>query len=91
MVSLVFLIGFSSSTFPGYLLSHLNSRTLSGLNRMHLTLLYLEPDRPTVTKVADTGVMGRLLDVRDVVAAPFAGSRAPKVSFLLVRGDVVLI
>ncbi|KAF8604376.1 hypothetical protein BDV93DRAFT_522491 [Ceratobasidium sp. AG-I] len=39
-----------------------------------------EPDRPSVTKVSDSGVMGRLLDVRDVVAAPFAGSRAPKES-----------
>ncbi|KAG9126941.1 hypothetical protein FRC07_001317 [Ceratobasidium sp. 392] len=39
-----------------------------------------ETDRPqpTVTKVSDSGVKGRLLDVRDVVAAPFAGSRAPK-------------
>ncbi|KAG8687259.1 hypothetical protein FRC09_013609 [Ceratobasidium sp. 395] len=39
-----------------------------------------EADRPqpTVTKVSDPGVKGRLLNVRDVVAAPFAGSRAPK-------------
>ncbi|KAG8738460.1 hypothetical protein FRC12_016747 [Ceratobasidium sp. 428] len=39
-----------------------------------------EADRPqpTVTKVSDPGVKGRLLNVRDVVASPFAGSRAPK-------------
>jgi len=33
---------------------------------------------PTITKVSDSGVKGRLLDVRDVVVAPFAGSRAPQ-------------
>ncbi|QRW14066.1 collagen alpha-1(VII) chain [Ceratobasidium sp. AG-Ba] len=39
-----------------------------------------EPDRPqpTVTKVSDSGVKDQLLNVRDAVVAPFAGSRAPK-------------
>ncbi|KAH7333555.1 hypothetical protein B0J17DRAFT_631706 [Rhizoctonia solani] len=37
-----------------------------------------ESDRPqpTVTKVSDSGVKGMLMDVKDMVSAPFAGSRA---------------
>ncbi|KAG9103913.1 hypothetical protein FRC06_007024 [Ceratobasidium sp. 370] len=34
--------------------------------------------QPTVTKVSDSGVRSRLLNVRDAVVAPFVGSRAPK-------------
>ncbi|QRW26495.1 collagen alpha-1(VII) chain [Rhizoctonia solani] len=32
--------------------------------------------QPTVTKVSDSGITGKLMDVKDIVAAPFAGSRA---------------
>ncbi|CAE6493301.1 unnamed protein product, partial [Rhizoctonia solani] len=37
-----------------------------------------EKDRPqpTVTKVSDSGVKGMIMDVKDMVSAPFAGSRA---------------
>ncbi|KAL5637463.1 hypothetical protein ACGC1H_004029 [Rhizoctonia solani] len=35
-----------------------------------------KPRQPTVTKVSDSGVVERLMDVKDMVAAPFAGSRA---------------
>jgi hypothetical protein len=38
---------------------------------------------PTVTKVSDAGVKDLLMDVRDVVVAPFAGSRAPQVGFAI--------
>ncbi|EUC63006.1 hypothetical protein RSOL_468890 [Rhizoctonia solani AG-3 Rhs1AP] len=34
------------------------------------------PQQPTVTKVSDPGVKERLMDVKDMVVAPFAGSRA---------------
>ncbi|CAE6398997.1 unnamed protein product [Rhizoctonia solani] len=32
--------------------------------------------QPTVTKVSDSGITGKLMDAKDIVAAPFAGSRA---------------
>ncbi|CAE6531889.1 unnamed protein product [Rhizoctonia solani] len=35
-----------------------------------------ERPQPTVTKVSDPGVKERLMDVKDMVSAPFAGSRA---------------
>ncbi|CAE7155683.1 unnamed protein product [Rhizoctonia solani] len=35
-----------------------------------------ERPQPTVTKVSDSGVKGKLMDVKDIVSAPFAGSRA---------------
>ncbi|KAJ1300758.1 hypothetical protein OPQ81_002402 [Rhizoctonia solani] len=43
-----------------------NSQSASGSDR----------PQPTVTKVSDSGVKEILMDVKDMVAAPFAGSRA---------------
>ncbi|KDN43122.1 hypothetical protein RSAG8_06275, partial [Rhizoctonia solani AG-8 WAC10335] len=35
-----------------------------------------ERPQPTMTKVSDSGVIEKLMDVKDMVSAPFAGSRA---------------